>query len=459
MTFVFFLLFFTSIAIPIKSHAQQCVERIQTYKSPVGNAGGQWIDHHPGWDRYVMYYSMTSTMINGKPSTTIPSNNDINNGGWADRIWYTWHFGDGLNPDLWDPDDLPKLALDVGGPGESKLIADPFLVEWNGIWHMYYEGTDQPDGSGNSIFHATSESLFGPWTKKGEVLDFYGSRDGMGPSWPSAFIKEDNLYLIYTDGTAHLFIAQATDSTGQKFKTLNNNQTILAVSANKGHLVYKDNRFLLFHSRATGVRLSESTNMLSFPAGITLFTFTPNDNDWDKDGIGLPFYLPKEKSDYKKERIYYSGVNRSDGIHMNIGVCTLDSIPLNTPTLQPTNTPPLFPTNTPPSGIPQLPTTHPTNTPVSISPPIPTNTPILIPNCLSCSSLPAKSSGNANCDTKINISDFAIWKTEYLKYRDQPLPANNYNSDFNCDQKVTISDFAIWKTEYLKTRQSNCLVI
>ncbi|MBU1088690.1 hypothetical protein KKA02_02320 [Patescibacteria group bacterium] len=73
-------------------------------------------------------------------------------------------------------------------------------------------------------------------------------------------------------------------------------------------------------------------------------------------------------------------------------------------------------------------------------------------SCLTCSSSPLKSVGNANCDTSINISDFAIWKTEYLKYRSQPVSANNYNSDFNCDQKVTISDFAIWKTGYLGSR-------
>ncbi|MBU4431271.1 hypothetical protein KKB16_04170 [Patescibacteria group bacterium] len=73
-------------------------------------------------------------------------------------------------------------------------------------------------------------------------------------------------------------------------------------------------------------------------------------------------------------------------------------------------------------------------------------------SCPVCSSSPPKSTGNANCDTSINISDFAIWKTEYLQYRQTNQSSNNYNSDFNCDSQVTISDFAIWKTNYLESR-------
>ncbi|MBU1089123.1 right-handed parallel beta-helix repeat-containing protein [Patescibacteria group bacterium] len=64
----------------------------------------------------------------------------------------------------------------------------------------------------------------------------------------------------------------------------------------------------------------------------------------------------------------------------------------------------------------------------------------------------AKDKGNANCDNELNISDFAIWKREYLQYRQVNQFNNNYNSDFDCDQKISISDFAIWKTNYLSGR-------
>ncbi|MBU4210673.1 DUF362 domain-containing protein [Patescibacteria group bacterium] len=80
-------------------------------------------------------------------------------------------------------------------------------------------------------------------------------------------------------------------------------------------------------------------------------------------------------------------------------------------------------------------------------PSLPTAPPL---QCQTCpSDRPAKDQGNANCDNNINISDFAIWKMEYIKYKQDPLSINNANSDFNCDNKLNISDFAIWKKNYI----------
>ncbi len=53
--------------------------------------------------------------------------------------------------------------------------------------------------------------------------------------------------------------------------------------------------------------------------------------------------------------------------------------------------------------------------------------------------------GDADGNGKVNVADFAIWKTEYLT-------KNGTRSDFDKNGKVTIADFAIWKTEYLKTK-------
>ncbi len=59
--------------------------------------------------------------------------------------------------------------------------------------------------------------------------------------------------------------------------------------------------------------------------------------------------------------------------------------------------------------------------------------------------LKKEAKGDANADGKINIADFAIWKTEYLT-------KNGTKSDFDKNGKVTIADFAIWKTEYLRLK-------
>jgi hypothetical protein len=78
----------------------KCIERFQMYSSPVGNAFGPSIIHHSGWDRYLMYFSINSTVKNDYPSLSKPGDsgtyNDKCNTWHADRIWFTWHFGDGV---------------------------------------------------------------------------------------------------------------------------------------------------------------------------------------------------------------------------------------------------------------------------------------------------------------------------------------------------------------------------
>jgi hypothetical protein len=51
--------------------------------------------------------------------------------------------------------------------------------------------------------------------------------------------------------------------------------------------------------------------------------------------------------------------------------------------------------------------------------------------------------GDANGDGKVDLADFAIWKSEYLDKL-------GIKSDFNKDNKIDLADFAVWKGEYLK---------
>ena len=51
--------------------------------------------------------------------------------------------------------------------------------------------------------------------------------------------------------------------------------------------------------------------------------------------------------------------------------------------------------------------------------------------------------GDANGDGKVDLVDFAIWKSEFLK------KVNTKTADFNNDKKVNKDDFKIWKAIYI----------
>ncbi len=114
---------------------------------------------------------------------------------------------------------------------------------------------------------------------------------------------------------------------------------------------------------------------------------------------------------------------------------TVTPIATNTPTRMPTVTPTRAPTAT------ITPTRAPTVTPMATSIPtnvkLPTSTPI---------SLPTKTPlpGDSNDDGSVNLTDFAIWKDEYLN-------KTGLNSDFDKNGVVDLADYAIWKKAYLGT--------
>lgn len=82
--------------------------------------------------------------------------------------------------------------------------------------------------------------------------------------------------------------------------------------------------------------------------------------------------------------------------------------------------------------------------------PILTSTPIPTPKSITITSSPSapycslKNQGDANCDGKIDILDFGIWKGEFLNELEGRTTKRN--SNFNKDSAITIVDFNIWKT-------------
>lgn len=321
------------------------------FPNPLVHPFGQHVLHEEGWDRYLMYFSANSAVRAGKPvGDASPSNpgdeetyNSTCSTWWADRIWLTWSYGDGINPAGWnEPDDYgntpPFLLLGIGGQdrngdgevtvsnpqvdylgvGERALIGDPYVVNWNNKWHMYYEGTDLCNANSNEIFHATADSWFGPWTKKGKVTGLRGSHANTGFSWPTVRMENGNLYLYYTDGNVHLLAAQNSDSTGQNFTPLNWNSSlpesftnptpVIAQQTNRGHVVKTDLGYKLVYDVFTGstvqeIRSAFSSNPLSFPAGTMLFLANSAYMGWAEAGLGLPTFLKVGT----EERVYFTG--------------------------------------------------------------------------------------------------------------------------------------------------------
>ncbi|MEN9327701.1 MAG: hypothetical protein RI947_509 [Candidatus Parcubacteria bacterium] len=77
--------------------------------------------------------------------------------------------------------------------------------------------------------------------------------------------------------------------------------------------------------------------------------------------------------------------------------------------------------------------TGPSSTPGAITSPTP-STPVTI-----CS---LAATGDANCDNLIDLTDFEIWRKEYLGILSSKL------SDFNKDGVIGITEFEIWRTGY-----------
>lgn len=57
---------------------------------------------------------------------------------------------------------------------------------------------------------------------------------------------------------------------------------------------------------------------------------------------------------------------------------------------------------------------------------------------------PLKTSGDANCDGRINIGDFNDWRREFLYH-------TGLSSDFNQNSTVEIRDFTAWRTGFLNS--------
>lgn len=304
-----------------------------TYTKPGNNTFGSWVIKENGWDRYLMYFSCNSTVVNGKPSTLTPGDtgtyNSPANSWWADRIWLTWSFGDGKSISEWDANDgygniPPFLMLSPGGPGESCLIGDPSVVYWQDQWHMFYEGTDNPNGVDNRIFHAVAPNWNGPWTKQGMVNGLWGDTRNCGLSWPTVMIDNGQLVLYFTDNCSRLMAAVNTDLTGHNFMMANFNGLIplnydpdlgpvnpvpVCNNVNRGTVKYFNGQYQLVHDNfgQSAVYQRSSSNKFDFLSSTATQIMSIADGAWYNENVGLPNFCYGSFTN----RIYFTGKQSS----------------------------------------------------------------------------------------------------------------------------------------------------
>jgi hypothetical protein len=302
-------------------------------QNAAGNTFGQWVIREPGWDRYLMFFSCNSTVVNGKPSNQSPGDpgtyNPVlttpgNTNWWADRIWVTWSYGDGRSG--WDPDAIaPLLLLSPNGASMNQrcLIGDPSVVSWQGQWHMYYEGTDDPGGLSNHLFHATAPNWNGPWTSQGAVQGVWGATNGSGLSWPTVMVDGSQLALYFTDGAIRLMAATNTDTTGHNFAMVNYNPgqplnytdnpqpVMVNVSANRGTVKYFNGAYQLVHDNfgRTAVYQRASANKFDFTSSPATQLLAITNGDWYNVRVGLPSFCAGAYTN----RIYFTGT-QSNGV-------------------------------------------------------------------------------------------------------------------------------------------------
>jgi hypothetical protein len=112
--------------------------------------------------------------------------------------------------------------------------------------------------------------------------------------------------------------------------------------------------------------------------------------------------------------------------YTNINDICCKKVPTSTPAPQPTDTP--IPINPPAS---RTATSKPTDTPNSTT----TSASTLTPACSK------KTSGDANCDGKIDGVDYSMWLNRQCN---SGCANENLKADFNGDNKVNDDDYSIW---------------
>jgi len=76
--------------------------------------------------------------------------------------------------------------------------------------------------------------------------------------------------------------------------------------------------------------------------------------------------------------------------------------------------------------------------------PIPTSN----QSCATCPGRKNQVEKGGNCNGKVDIADFSLWRGEYLEQKNGSQKTE-WRGDFNCNGKVDIADFSLWRGSFL----------
>ena len=162
---------------------------------------------------------------------------------YVDHIW-TANSEDGLN---WNN---IRIAM---SPTPQAMVCDPSVVRLNGLYRMYYTGTNDPTGIGNQIYLATSSdgTAWAKWPddiNPQPVISLPAGAAGYGIGQPSVVYLNGRFWLYYTDTTREgggTFLASSAD--GMHFRQENDGHRLLATNSVDVKYSYALQAFVMLH--------------------------------------------------------------------------------------------------------------------------------------------------------------------------------------------------------------------
>ena len=230
-----------------------------------------------------------------------------NSGSQWDWITYI-HSDDGIN---WSSEQT-VLKPTPGSPDQCS-VCDPGLIYFGDYYYLAYTGTDYYEGNGsaNSAFVARSKYPDGPFEKwNGEgwggypepIIKYEGDPRGWGIGEVSFVIKDDDLFIYYTDvdiNGGYICLAKA-DLTENWPETMRFKNRVLAREHQDSLDVVYDEKLDTFLGFSIYQRMSDKSRLIMY--------YSDNGKD---------FVKADSNKDYIEDYAHNIGISKSPEGHVN----------------------------------------------------------------------------------------------------------------------------------------------
>ncbi|UCF64433.1 MAG: T9SS type A sorting domain-containing protein [bacterium] len=255
------------------------------------------------------------------------------------RIGYATSTDGGINWNRYQPD--PVLGP-TPGEWDSLSVGQPHLVYDDSLYHMWFNGTDDPNHSGRRIGYATSPNGF-TWTKHDSNPVLIPGPPG---SWDSANINTGSVYFdgflyhMWYDGTASFLpwsrIGYATSPDGITWTKYADNPVFdgtgsWADAVAHPHVIVNGSNFEMWFlggnngGQNLGIGYATSTDGIHWVPVDTPVVNVGEPGAWDQDWAANPTVL----FDDTTYHMWYDGFKRPAG--NEIGYATAPNTIINVP--------------------------------------------------------------------------------------------------------------------------------